>query len=252
MQNTVPSYFGLKIYTDTQKSAISTIQQNIETKTPTFIACLNVYKMSYAFRMPGFSKILSKANMLITDGVSVLLTARLLGCPVKERITGVQLFCDLLEVAHQHRYRIFFLGSQEAVLQKVLDKIRAEYPNLIVAGYQNGFFEDEAAIADRIRESNSDILFVAMGSPKQELFMEQYADRLGVPIRMGVGGSFDVFSGLTPRAPLLSQKLGLEWLYRCVVEPKKYLRRYSQTIPIFLYEFTKHYLSFGRSRRSTS
>ena len=251
MEDTAPSYFGLNIYTDTQKAALTQIQKNIETKTPTFIACLNVYKMSYAFRMPGFAKILGKANMLITDGVSVLLTARLLGCRVKERITGVQLFGDLLEVADQRRYRIFFLASQETVIQTVLDKIKEDYPNLIVAGHQNGFFEDPEAVAQRIKESDSDILFVAMGSPKQELFMERFSDKLGVPIRMGVGGSFDVFSGLTPRAPALSQKLGLEWLYRCVIEPRKYLRRYSQTIPIFLYEFTKHYLSFDRSGRST-
>ena len=250
MENTSPSYFGLNIYTDTQKAALTQIQKNIETKTPTFIAALNVYKMSYAFRMPGFAKTLSKANMLITDGVSVLLTARLLGCSVKERITGVRLFGDLLSLANQGRYRIFLLGSQEAVIQTVLSKIRAEYPDLVVAGHQNGFFDDAEAVAKRISESGSDILFVALGSPKQELFMERFYDDLGVPIRMGVGGSFDVFSGLTPRAPALSQKLGLEWLYRCVVEPRKYLRRYSQTIPIFLYEFTKHYLSFDRSGRS--
>lgn len=252
MASIEPSYFGLPIFTDTHVNAIRKIEESIDQRTPTLIACLNVYKMSYAFRMPAFSKILAKANMLITDGVSVLLTARLLGCPVKERITGVELFNDLLGLANRRRYRVFLLGSKEAVIQTVLTKIRSEYPNLIVAGQQNGFFRDTDEVVQQIRSSRADMLFVAMGSPQQEAFLDRYAEELDVPVRMGVGGSFDVFSGLTPRAPILTQKLGLEWLYRCVVEPKKYLRRYSQTIPVFLYEFTKHYLSFGRSRRRAS
>ena len=247
-----PSYFGLPIFTDSHANAILKIEENIDKKVPTLIACLNVYKMSYAFRMPAFSRTLAKANMLITDGVSVLLTARMLGCPVKGRITGVKLFNDLLGLANKRRYRVFLLGSQEAVIQTVLAKIKTEYPNLVVAGQQNGFFDDTDKVVQQIRGSQADMLFVAMGSPQQEVFLDRYAEELNVPIRMGVGGSFDVFSGLTPRAPILSQKLGMEWLYRCVVEPRKYLRRYSQTIPVFLYEFTKHYLSFGRSRRRVS
>ena len=236
-------YFGYDIFTGSVDEAVSVIKNSIIDRTQTWVCCLNVYKMAYTFRIPGFFGKISKARLLITDGVSVLLTARLLGCRVRERVNGVTLFYRLLDEANKNQYRIFFLGSRQNVLHQTVERVRADYPGIVIAGHHDGFFQDAPEVLTEIRESQPDILFVALGSPKQELFIAQHRSAITASVVMGVGGSFDVFSGLAPRAPAIVQRFGLEWLFRCAVEPQKYLRRYYTVIPIFITNFIKYYFN---------
>jgi N-acetylglucosaminyldiphosphoundecaprenol N-acetyl-beta-D-mannosaminyltransferase len=135
---------------------------------------------------------------------------------------------ELLEKANEKGYRIFFFGAKEEVLERVLEQVRAEYPGVKIAGFQHGYFKpgEELAIAQRIGKSQADILFIAFGSPKKELWVKQYFHVMAVPVIHGVGGSFDVLAGIVPRAPLWMQKSGLEWFFRLFQEPRRMWRRY--------------------------
>ncbi len=245
-----PTYFGYDIFEGTVDEAVSVITGAIEARKQKWVCCVNVYKMAYTFRIPNFFDKVSTAQLLVTDGISVLLTARLLGCRIKQRVNGVTLFYRLLDEASRKSYRVFFLGSRPEVLDRMLERLADQYPGISVAGHHHGFFTSADDVLAQAREADPDILFVALGSPKQELFIYEHRAKINARIVMGVGGSFDVFSGLTPRAPVVVQRLGLEWLYRCIVEPRKYLGRYYNVIPIFLRNFVKHYVSRRRTELS--
>jgi N-acetylglucosaminyldiphosphoundecaprenol N-acetyl-beta-D-mannosaminyltransferase len=145
----------------------------------------------------------------------------------------------LLEKANEKGYRIFFLGAKEAVLQQVLTVVRTVYPGVQIAGSHHGYFTpaEEAALVHQIRMAQADILFIAFGTPKKELWVKRYLHAMGVPVVHGVGGSFDVLAGVIPRAPLWMQRNGLEWLFRLWQEPRRMWRRYLVTNTLFIILF---------------
>jgi len=171
----------------------------------------------------------NEADLINADGQAVVWASKFLGEPLKERVAGIDLMTNLVELAHTRGYKIFFLGAKEKVVKKVVQTYRLQYSNNIIAGYRNGYFstEDEKKIAQQIRDSGAQILFVAISSPTKENFLYNYRKTLAkVSFVMGVGGSFDVVSGLVKRAPLWMQNTGLEWLYRLIQEPKRMWKRY--------------------------
>jgi N-acetylglucosaminyldiphosphoundecaprenol N-acetyl-beta-D-mannosaminyltransferase len=142
----------------------------------------------------------------------------------------------LLEIAAQQRLRVFFLGAREEVVRALVARCAARYPGLVVAGYRNGYFgrESDREVVDQIRRSGAAILFVGMPSPFKEVWCERHREDLGVPVIMGVGGSFDVLAGFIARAPPWMQAAGLEWLWRLALEPRRLWRRYLVTNTIFV------------------
>ena len=136
---------------------------------------------------------------------------------------------SLVELAYHKGFSCFFLGAKEVVVKKVIKHYTNTYSSSVVAGYRHGYFseKDENQIAMEIAHSNADILFVAITSPKKEIFLNKYKDLIQVPFIMGVGGSFDVIAGITKRAPFWMQNAGLEWLYRLIQEPRRMWRRYT-------------------------
>jgi N-acetylglucosaminyldiphosphoundecaprenol N-acetyl-beta-D-mannosaminyltransferase len=175
-------------------------------------------------------------DLILADGMPVVWTSWLTAHPFPERVTGVDLMTRLLEAGSKHGLRAYFLGARPEVVAKLVALCAERYPGLIVAGYRDGYFKasDHDAIADRIRASSPDLLFVGMPSPFKEVWCERYRDRLDVPVIMGVGGSFDVLSGYVRRAPRALQRVGLEWLWRLSMEPRKMWKRYLVTNSIFL------------------
>ena len=155
----------------------------------------------------------------------------MLGHPLPERVAGIDLFERLLELAHRDGWSVYLLGAKAEVLQKLEEKIQERFPGLKIAGRRDGYFNDTDSpeVAAAIRESKADMLFLGMSSPKKEVFVGKFGKTLGVPILHGVGGSFDVFSGLTKRAPLAWQRVGMEWAYRLLQEPRRMWRRYLTT-----------------------
>lgn len=171
----------------------------------------------------------NESDLINADGQAVVWASKFLGKPLKERVTGIDLMINLVELAHKKNYRIFFFGAKEEVVKKIVDDYSQQYSKNIVAGYRNGYFkkEDEQSIAREISDSNANILFVAISSPTKENFLFENKKILeNINFVMGVGGSFDVIAGKVKRAPIWMQKSGLEWFYRFIQEPKRMWKRY--------------------------
>ena len=169
-------------------------------------------------------------DMINIDGMGVVLGARFCGHQVKERIAGVDLFHELLEMSAKRDFPVFLLGATEDVVAKTADKVQSLYPKLPLAGFHHGYFwDDEEAIVKMINDSGAKLLFVAITSPKKENFINKWQDKLGVDFVMGVGGTFDVVAGKVKRAPVWMQNYGLEWLFRVIQEPGRMWKRYLVT-----------------------
>ncbi|WP_034042339.1 WecB/TagA/CpsF family glycosyltransferase [Wocania ichthyoenteri] len=174
-------------------------------------------------------KSVNESDLINADGQAVVWASKVLGKPLKERVAGIDLMIELVRLAHQNQYKIFFFGAKEDVVKAVVDRYSNEYSPNIIAGYRNGYFkkEDEQNIAKQISNSGANILFVAISSPTKENFLYENKKLLSnVNFIMGVGGSFDVVSGKVKRAPVWMQNTGLEWFYRFIQEPRRMWKRY--------------------------
>ncbi len=189
---------------------------------------VNVDKIVKASRDPALRQIINDCDLINADGMPVVWASRLLGKPLKERVTGVDLFEALMARAADKGWRVFLLGAREEVVGGVARLYPARYPGLTLAGYRNGYWkpEEEAQVVAQIAAARPDILFVAISSPKKEAFLARYQAAMKVPFAMGVGGTFDVAVGLVKRAPVWMQNAGLEWFYRFLQEPRRMFRRY--------------------------
>lgn len=170
-----------------------------------------------------------EADIINADGKAIVWAANLLGHKLPERVSGIDLMEQLVMRSFEKGYKCFFFGATEEVVTKLVNIYKMQYSEDIIAGYRNGYFkiEDEDKIALQIAESGANILFVAITSPKKEIFLNTYKNKLtNVNFIMGVGGSFDVIAGKVKRAPLWMQNSGLEWFYRVVQEPKRMWKRY--------------------------
>jgi len=181
-------------------------------------------------------------DIINADGQAVVWASRFLGKPLPERVAGIDLMQNLVRLAQEKGYKIFFFGAQEEIVKAVVDKYSKEYSPEIIAGYRNGYFkkEEEKEIAKQIAYSGANMLFVAISSPTKENFLSQNSELLKkVNFTMGVGGSFDVVAGKVKRAPVWMQKAGLEWFYRFLQEPGRMWKRYLVTNSLFIWYVLK-------------
>jgi N-acetylglucosaminyldiphosphoundecaprenol N-acetyl-beta-D-mannosaminyltransferase len=176
-------------------------------------------------------EIVEGCELVNADGQAVVWASRLLGDPLPERVAGIDLMEELLGLAEQKGYRVYILGAREDVLDQAIARIRERYPALTLAGWRDGYFsrEEEPQVCASIRASRPQMVFVAMSTPRKEYFLAERGPELGAEFVMGVGGAVDVMAGLTRRAPISWQRLGLEWLYRLLQEPRRMFRRYAVT-----------------------
>lgn len=175
-------------------------------------------------------------DVILADGMAVVWAARLLGHRLPERVAGIDLMVRLLELADREGHRVYCLGATDEVLIAVTREIGQRYRGVQLVGARHGYYrpEEETGIAAEIAAARPDILFVAMSPPKKEQFIARWGPELGVPVCHGVGGAFDVIAGKTRRAPRWWQRLGLEWLYRVLQEPRRLWRRYLVTNTLFI------------------
>lgn len=169
-----------------------------------------------------------QSDIINADGQSIVWASKFLSTPLPERVAGIDLMESLVELAHKKGYSCYFFGAKEVVVKKLIDHYTKVFSPSVIAGFRNGYYleNEEKEIAINIAESNADILFVAITSPKKEIFLNKFKGHIKTPFIMGVGGSFDVIAGVTKRAPSWMQNAGLEWLYRLIQEPKRMWRRY--------------------------
>ena len=210
------------------EETISEVEKIIARGIPTQHVVINANKVNLMNEDPKLKRIVNECPLINADGISILWAAKVLGLPIKERVTGIDLFLNLVKVASEKGYKIYLFGAKEEVVRKVKKVFEEEYPTLQIVGYRNGYFteEDEPEIVKNMAESGADMMFVAFSSPKKEYWINKYIDQLNIPFVMGVGGSFDVIAGVTERAPKWVQIRGFEWLYRLVQEPRRMWRRY--------------------------
>jgi N-acetylglucosaminyldiphosphoundecaprenol N-acetyl-beta-D-mannosaminyltransferase len=211
--------------------ALERCEESISSRRYMQHMAINAAKLVAMQHDPSLAGVVGACELVTADGQAVVWASRLLGDPLPERVAGIDLMQALMERAAASGYRIFILGARQEILEEAVVRLRERYRSLILAGYRNGYFapEEEAAVAEEIRRARADILFVAMSSPGKELFLGRHGASLEVPFVMGVGGSIDVMAGLTRRAPRAMQRLGLEWLFRLLQEPRRLFRRYAVT-----------------------
>jgi poly-beta-1,6-N-acetyl-D-glucosamine synthase len=188
-------------------------------------------------RDPELARACRAAHLTVADGMSVVWALRASGQRALERVAGVDLMARLLAAAEMHRLRVYFLGARREVVTALVERSRAQYPGLEIAGFRDGYFgpEDHLGIVEEIRASGAHMLFVGMPTPFKETWCERHREHLEVPVIMGVGGSFDVLAGFIKRAPRLAQSLGMEWFWRLLMEPRKLWKRYLTTNTEFIW-----------------
>lgn len=182
----------------------------------------------------------SETSLIIPDGIGTVLASKIVKNPVKEKIAGIDVVKEILIKAEKENKSIYLLGAEEEVLVKCRENIKKQYPNLNIAGSHNGFFDLDNCedIIEDIKSKEIYAIFVAMGSPRQEIFIDKILSDTNIKIFMGVGGVFDVFAGKVNRAPEWMISLGLEWLYRTIKEPFRIKRL--GAIPKFLIQVVKY------------
>ncbi len=202
----------------------------------------------YAQRDSAFRDVVNHCALSLCDTVGLLAAARRRGAQLRERVTGVELVEHLCARAANDGVSVYFFGGAEGVAADAAAISEARFAGLRVAGSRNGFFtsDDEPAIIDAIRASGAGLLFVGLGSPRQEMWLARNLQATGCGAAVGVGGSFDVLSGRVSRAPQMWRRLGLEWLYRLIREPHRFRRQLA--LPYFVWLVTLERLGFGRQK----
>ncbi len=217
------------IHNYSMSETLELINTSIKNKEQIHHVVVNAAKMVSMQKDLKLRESVNNSDLINADGQAVVWASRFLGKPLKERVSGIDLMEQLVELSYKNNFKIFFLGAKEEVVKTVTQKYADRYSKNIIAGYRNGYFskDEEPIIAKQISDSNADILFVAISSPTKEIFLYNNKNLLkNVQFIMGVGGSFDVVSGKVKRAPVWMQKSGLEWFYRFAQEPRRMWKRY--------------------------
>jgi N-acetylglucosaminyldiphosphoundecaprenol N-acetyl-beta-D-mannosaminyltransferase len=224
-------FLGAPMHLLTMDETLALATEAMIAKQPIHHTVINVAKLVNMRSNAELRQDVSEADLINVDGAGVVWGARLLGLDVPERVAGVDIMENLFRICAERGFRPFLLGAETHVLHAVRRRLGRDYPELTVAGAQDGYFkpEDEESVVAAINASGADCLFVAMPTPHKERFLRRHRAALEPSFVMGVGGSFDVYGGKVGRAPRLVQAAGLEWLYRVLQEPRRLWRRYYDT-----------------------
>ena len=215
--------------------ATERVLEFVRENTSAQVVTLGTEMVVYAQRDASFREIVNNSALSVCDTIGLLAVARSRGAALKTRVTGVELVVDLCARAAELGTGIFLFGGAEGVAADAAAILETRFPGLVISGVRNGFYttEDEAGIVAAIRNTGAKILFAGLGSPRQEYWLSKHLAATGCAVGIGVGGSFDVLSGRTKRAPFLWQRLGLEWFYRLVSEPSRFRRQLA--LPYFVW-----------------
>jgi N-acetylglucosaminyldiphosphoundecaprenol N-acetyl-beta-D-mannosaminyltransferase len=242
--------FDIKINPLTLNEFVEYIYSNIINGNKIVQNGVNSFSIIELTKKPELVQVFNNSELVSIDGMSLVWALKFLGYSVPERVACPDLAEQILKLAHGEKLRVYFLGSSQQNLQIAVKNITSVYPDLIIAGYRNGYFEisEEQLIVEEINNANPHILFLGMPTPKKELFMENHKDKLIFNYSLGVGGLFDIFSGKTRRAPKWMQKNGFEWFYRLMQEPRRMWKRYLFGNSKFIYLVLKE--KFFRPRQT--
>jgi len=220
----------------TLDQTVAALRQRIHDGNRGHVCTVNVAVLMMMRQHPRLQRFVDHAAIVTADGLPLIWSSRILKEPLPERVTGIDLIEKLCQMASEEGFGIYLLGGRQTMLAMVAARLKKNYPKLIVSGVMDGYFPIEHAEtrARAVAKSGAQILLVGMGVPRQEYFIEKYWDQLKVPVAIGVGGSFEVLAGIRRRAPVAMQKIGLEWLFRLLQEPRRLWKRYLGTNTLFL------------------
>jgi N-acetylglucosaminyldiphosphoundecaprenol N-acetyl-beta-D-mannosaminyltransferase len=233
-------FFGIPVVNLPMHELISEIEGHVLRRESTHIVNLNPYHFLLGRQDAEFKTVCSRGDIVFADGIGIVLASMLHKKGIRHRYTGLDVMVDLCSLSAKKGYTIFLVGGQHGIVDQCASILKLYHPGLRIVGaleppHVNSIEEfDNETIVRMVNEAGPDILFVALGAPKQEKWIEHYRDKLNVPIMMGVGGSFDIVGGRFPRAPRWMRALGLEWLFRLGIEPRRLAGRYLVGIPRFL------------------
>lgn len=237
MERKCVKLFGFDIDSFNFNDAVDYALELISSKKGGQVVTVNPEMIENALVNKTFADVLSQAELVVPDGIGIKIGLKMKGENV-DRIAGVEFAYELLNRCSQSKIPVAFVGARPHVVLSAVKNMKAKFDNLKVVYYQNGYFSDEQRVLKELRQKSPKLVLVALGSPKQENFIKQARELLPASLFIGVGGSFDVWSGEVERAPKIYQNLGLEWLYRTVKEPKRF-KRIFPTIPRFLLNVLK-------------
>lgn len=219
------SILGVPFVRLTKKELVRQLDERIQTGQKAFVVTANPEIVMKANEDRNYMDTIRQADYITADGIGIVKAAQILGDPLPERVAGFDTLVDLLQLADQKRYSIYLLGAAEEVLEKTVANIQKDYPNVNIAGFHNGFFDwENNSIDEEIQSRKPDLIFVALGLPRQENWISQNLHKFEKGVFMGVGGSFDVLAGAVQRAPEFWQKVNLEWFYRLLKQPSRWRR----------------------------
>jgi N-acetylglucosaminyldiphosphoundecaprenol N-acetyl-beta-D-mannosaminyltransferase len=215
--------YGVPISKMNMAQTVGYVTAAIERGTPTQVVTANPIIVMTGLGNPAYMRMLREADLVVPDGAGLVWAAGYVGQPVAERVAGIDLMGELMKVGAERGWKVYLLGAAPGVAEAAAGKLQQQYPGITVVGSRDGYFKDEEdeAVIDHIVAQAPHLLFVARSVDNQDIWIAKYKDRLGVPLMMGVGGSFDVLSGRIKRAPKLFRRLRLEWLHRLLLEPSR-------------------------------
>lgn len=221
--------FGIDFDDFTLDQTVMIIKEKIKKKEATHLLGINADKINDFYSDDEwYKKVILEADIINPDGVSVILASKFLKKELPERVAGIDLMERLLLSSTEENFSVYFLGAKESVLTEMVHRLKEKHHDLIVCGFRNGYFDKSEwkTIANEIQQRKPDIVFVGITSPNKEYLID-YFIKFGInSVFMGVGGSFDVLSGNIKRAPKWVQKIGFEWFFRMIQEPKRLFLRY--------------------------
>lgn len=229
-----------KLYKKSAQSFYEILSDNLKNNKKTFVVTANPETFMISEKNEDVRKmLLDKEMVMVPDGIGVLKAGKKIGYNIEERITGIDIANELLKFGNEQKKSIYLFGSKQEVIDSMKIVIKEQYPNLKLVGTSNGYVTDKDKVFDEIVKLEPDIVLVALGIPLQEMLIYKHLNRFKKGIFVGVGGSFDVMSGMKKRAPKIFIKLNLEWLYRIMKEPKRLKRFYDSNVK-FLFRIKKY------------
>ena len=238
-------FLGIPVDSHTMLETISRVDEAIQAKEHINHVVINAGKVVSMMKDKELFQSVLACDIINADGQSIVWAARFLGKTIPGRVAGVDLMQELIRLSSTKGYKCFFLGARLDVVKKVVERYIMEYGKGIIAGYRDGYFSEaeEPEVARQIAESGAQLLFVALPTPRKELFLYKYEDVLRkVNFTMGVGGTFDIIAGITRRAPKWVQDMGMEWFVRLAQEPGRMWKRYLVGNVMFIYLVVKERL----------
>lgn len=228
--------FDVEFDSISMSETVDLVNQNIKLGRGLHLLGVNADKINEINNNEKLKKICKEAEIINADGASVILASKLLGKPLPERVAGIDLMQELLELADKNGYPVYFIGAKKNIVSTMVQKLEKKYENLQIAGYRDGYFKKDEwpQISKQINHSGAKLVFIGITSPIKEYFIDFLLKNESQAVLMGVGGSFDVLSGKIKRAPQWMQKFNLEWLYRVSQEPKRLFKRYFVGNTIFI------------------